>query len=120
MKKPLKVTWKRAGKRSRLAAIGEPNECRSHYAYVKKERIGYIHNSSASSLYSDGKLEWSVTYFGAPTNVTLKRRFAFADIEEAKTFFTEWLNGLLSTSDLPEQHAAAKTRILSRHPFLGE
>lgn len=120
MKKPLKVTWKRAGKASRLAAIGEPNERRSHSAYVKKEWIGCIYNSSASTFRSDGKAEWYITYFGSPTHVTLKRRFAFADIEEAKTFFTAWLNMLLSAEALPDWAVAAKERILSRHPFLGE
>lgn len=109
-----KVRWKRSEKVDRLSSIGSPNDRRPFYAMVKDEWVGNIYNSSAHFSTSDDKREWYVSFFGAPKNINLAKRFAFENIDDAKKFFVDMLNAIMNSAKENEKLFDMRSRIIAR------
>ena len=87
--KKFKFKWQRTPAATGRFASFQSNKERSYICSVDGERIGELHNVSFGTFSKDDSRQWHVMLYSSGSNINLKKKFEFEQVDEAKKFFED-------------------------------
>lgn len=97
----VKYKWKRSPKATgKWRSFGIPDEFRPWYMEEDGQTIGIVSNESSDRHGSDDTKQWSIWFMAHQrSNIKMKKRFEFDQIDEAKKFAEKAYNDLINSTE---------------------